>query len=256
MKRSLEIDIAQAVHDALIEEIEEETKRHEVALNSELARYQRALTLEASIFAQRMQNENDNHKKAMQKLASRKMGLQHQNTFEIECLGGRASCLCEISKATKDSVFWERRIASTKFGLTVEHFNILENPFSENRISMLRPSSSRPSVRKNYKGFDKIQVACLNGLLWLNAVVMTSVAGNSHITVHMETVESSNRPVRVRRTSVRMRDWFVLHERCRKVVYWLLLSFEQLGLVRDVALLIAKIVWSTRDDQEWLEEFE
>lgn len=176
------------------------------------------------------------------------------NVFEIECLNGRVSCPCIVDAIVGDSVRWKKRTLSTNFGLTFERFDNLEQlDYDSKSVLMLLPSSSMPSVRSNYKGFDKIQVACVDSV-WLNAMVVLSSADRLYMTVRLET--SDARPLRVKRSSVRMRDWFMLHECCRSSVFMFLFVSEQIGFAAEIAIVIAIMVWESRDDREWLEEFQ
>ncbi len=246
------------VLDVLQRNLEEEAVLHQRNVEKEVERYQQSTDAENVRFTQRMKEHEDIKKRMIwiEKCLPRACLLQ---MFEVECLGGRSTCPCIVDWIDGETVHCIESVAPASNGLTFETFDIMQSEFSsrlENKTAdMLLPSTSTPSLRGSYRGFDRVQVACRNGALWWNAVVISMVRGSPvrgspELIVQLETVDSSTRPVRVKLSSVRLKDWFKLHERCRTslcMVFW----FLNQNLHHDMAKFISQKIWETRDDREW-----
>jgi hypothetical protein len=193
---------------------------------------------------------------------------QHQNRMlalkglslsciEMVCLNREhASFICEVN-AEGDIV--ERVVNPEMSGLTFEDLgrradSAFASRFTSQQSEICVSSTSCPSKRKgkDYKGNDKVQVASHNGAMWWDATVIAWLPRKQLLTVSF--VEALyERPRNVRPTSVRMKNWFRMHEKCRRaVLLWLWWQKQSRTLVKNVSVLIAKdYVCETRDDRIW-----
>ncbi len=195
---------------------------------------------------------------AQRRRIEREKGLKHAyavRMFEVECLDGRASSPCVVNEEAVQCV---ERFASTSNGLTFETVSLAEEYKFASRLrskteEMLLPSTNFPSRRAavEYRGFERVQVACYNGALWWNAVVIKHVPGRSEIFVALnKTGGSVDRPICVKLSSVRLKDWFRLHDNCRNAIYQAYLFLKR-RLGHNMAKELSKLIWKTRDDREW-----
>jgi hypothetical protein len=209
------------------------------------------------LFLQRVAEDEHRRKRRMMMRDKGLQLAQSLNMFEVDSFSGKASSLCVINKIEGGTLSCVARVASILRGLTFETFNIIsQSEFAsrlENKtVELLLPSTSFPSVRAaiNYKPFDSVQVASHNGTLWLNGVVITPVCERQELFVQLDSYSATFRPVCVKLSSIRLKDWFMLHENCRSTIYCSFLFLRRV-LGHDMAKTISKIIWETRDDREW-----
>jgi hypothetical protein len=196
----------------------------------------------------------------------RRLECEHQNRMlplkglllsciEMVCYREHASFVCEVNA---EGDIADRVVDPEKSGLTFEDLGqepdaAFASRFASKQTEIFIPSTSSPSKRlgKDYKGNDKVQVASHNGAMWWDATVIAWLPRKQLLAVCF--VDALHeRPRNVSPTSVRLKDWFRLHEKCRRAVLcWLWWQNQTRTLVKDLRELIAKNLWETRDDRMW-----
>jgi hypothetical protein len=256
--------------------VNEEVEAHVVRMEEEEVTYQRQREVhhqnEENLVGQHLSRMHALKEEYEQKMEEHQWNMerlerQHRNRMqalkglplsriEMVCYHERASFACEANVKGDIS---DRVVNPEESGLTFEDLgrgadSVFASRFTSQQSEIFVSSTSCPSKRlgKDYKGNDKVQVASHNGAMWWDAIVIAWLPRKRLLTVSF--VEALyERPRNVRPTSVRMKNWFRMHEKCRRaVLYWLWWQKQSRTLVKNVSVLIAKdYVWETRDDRIW-----
>jgi hypothetical protein len=248
MKRELvlsEVQIRRVVRNK-----REKEAIHQQKLDEEIRRYENVTREEAAIHQRNLEKERARHENIMTADP-----LNILVSFEVECFDGKASSRCAVDEIDGDIVHCVARDTPAFHGLTYETIDVVSESqlaarLESKTMNQLVPSTSFPSLRAGigYRGFDRVQVASYNGDLWWNATVIAPVHGRPEIIVQLD--QTLNRPMRVKLSSVRLKDWFKLHKNCRRAIYQVYL-FLRRALVPDMAKVLSKMLWDMRDDREW-----
>jgi hypothetical protein len=143
--------------------------------------------------------------------------IEFQVRGQPVCYHENASFACEVNA---DGDIVDRVVNPEKSGLTFEDLgrgsdSAFASRFTSKYAEIFVPSTSSPSKRpgKEYKGNDKVQVASHNGAMWWNAIVMAWQPRKQLLAVALVGA-LYERPFYVRPTSVRLKEWFRVHEKC------------------------------------------
>lgn len=114
----------------------------------------------------------------------------------------------------------------------------------------LYPIPRSPSLRHNYIPNEEVFVAylCQHGTIFHRGSVWKAPVVGSKT---CEIIFDGMRREDVLFEHIYSNKWWVLHARCRKAVYTILLCTKSLSSLRDVGTIVARYVWATRDEQEW-----